>query len=219
MKSKKRTQYPPEFKAKVVPAAMRNEQTISELAAHFGVHPNMDNHRCPFRLLLPRRITPTNFAWFILSIQDTGRRLRFLTNNRVVPALTVSQLYHSRWHVELFFRWIKQHLRIKSFFGTSENAVKSQILIAVSVYVLVTIVMKRLHLEEFSLYTILQILSVSLFEKRPILQDLAQQSCAITLGLYDKQLDLYAYQLDTYGPKSIFEFSLLGLFCQYNKVG
>ncbi len=124
---------------------------------------------------------------------DTGKRLRFLTNNHVVPALTVAQLYHSRWQVELFFRWIKQHLRIKSFFGTSENAVKTQIFIAVSVYVLVAIVKKRLYLEDVSLYTILQILSVSLFEKRPILQALSQQSCANTQGLYDNQLDLFAY--------------------------
>ena len=125
--------------------------------------------------------------------QDTGKRLRFLTNNHVVPALTVAQLYHSRWQVELFFRWIKQHLRIKSFFGTSENAVKAQIFIAVSVYVLVAIVKKRLYLEDLSLYTILQILSVSLFEKRPILQALSPQLCTMTESLYDNQLDLFIY--------------------------
>jgi len=111
----------------------------------------------------------------------------------VVPALTVAQLYHSRWQVELFFRWIKQHLRIKSFFGTSENAVKTQIFIAVSVYVLVAIVKKRLYLQDASLYTILQILSVSLFEKRPILQALNHQSCINTQSLYDNQLDLFTY--------------------------
>ncbi len=124
---------------------------------------------------------------------DTGKRLRFLTNNHVVPALTIAQLYRCRWQVELFFRWIKQHLRIKSFFGTSENAVKTQIFIAVSVYVLVAIVKKRLHLEDTSLYTILQILSVSLFEKRPILQALSHQSYTIPEEMYDNQLELFIH--------------------------
>lgn len=100
---------------------------------------------------------------------ETDKRLKFLTNNFVLPALTIAQIYKSRWQVELFFKWIKQHLRIKAFFGTSENAVKTQIWIAVSVYVLVAIVRKRLGLEA-SLYQILQILSVTLFEKVPILQ-------------------------------------------------
>jgi hypothetical protein len=100
---------------------------------------------------------------------DTDKRLRFLTNNFVLPALTIAQIYKSRWQVELFFKWIKQHLRIKAFFGTSENAVKTQIWIAVSVYVLVAIIRKRLGLE-VSLYQILQILSITLFEKVPILQ-------------------------------------------------
>jgi len=89
----------------------------------------------------------------------------------VLPALTIAQIYKSRWQVELFFKWIKQHLRIKAFFGTSENAVKTQIWIAVSVYVLVAIVRKRLRLET-SLYQILQIFSLTLFEKVPILQAL-----------------------------------------------
>jgi Domain of unknown function (DUF4372)/Transposase DDE domain len=99
---------------------------------------------------------------------ETGKRLKFLTNNFTLPALTIAQIYKSRWQIELFFKWIKQHLRIKAFCGTSENAVKTQIWIAVSVYVLVAIVRKRLELEA-SLYQILQILSVSLFEKTPIL--------------------------------------------------
>src|SRR5664280_789227 len=102
---------------------------------------------------------------------ETNKRLKFLTNNFTLPALTIAQTYRCRWQVELFFRWIKQHLRIKSFFGTSENAVKTQIWIAVSVYVLVAIVRKRLGLQA-SLYQILQILSVTLFEKVPILQAL-----------------------------------------------
>ena len=103
---------------------------------------------------------------------ETDKTLVFLTNNFVLPAATICALYKSRWQVELFFKWIKQHLRIKRFFGTSENAVKSQIWIAVSVYVLVAIVKKRLQLDA-SLYTLLQILSVTLFEKMPLHQALA----------------------------------------------
>lgn len=103
--------------------------------------------------------------------QETENDLTFLTNNFVLPSLTIAQLYKCRWQVELFFKWIKQHLRIKRFFGTSENAVKTQVWIAISVYVLVAIMKKQLKLEE-SLYTILQILSVTVFEKMPILQAL-----------------------------------------------
>ena len=102
---------------------------------------------------------------------EANKRLRFLTNNFVIPALTIAQIYKCRWQVELFFKWIKQHLRIKAFYGTSENAVKTQIWIAVSVYVLVAIIRKRLRLEA-SLYQTLQVLSVTLFEKTPI-------SCAL----------------------------------------
>jgi transposase len=102
---------------------------------------------------------------------ETRKRFKFLTNNFTLPALTIAQIYRSRWQVKLFFKWIKQHLRIKTFYGTSENAVKTQIWIAESVYVLVAIVRKRLGLEA-SLYQILQILSVTLFEKTPILQTL-----------------------------------------------
>jgi Domain of unknown function (DUF4372)/Transposase DDE domain len=98
---------------------------------------------------------------------ETKQRLGFLTNNFTLPALTITQLYKSRWNVELFFKWIKQHLRIKAFYGTSENAVKTQLWIALSVYVLVAIVKKRLGLD-VSLYKLLQILSVTLFEKTPI---------------------------------------------------
>ncbi len=102
---------------------------------------------------------------------QTNKRLQFLTNNFALPALTIAEIYRSRWQVELFFKWIKQHLRIKKFYGASENAVKTQIWIAVSIYVLVAIVRKRLDLEA-SLYQILQILSVTLFEKTPILRAL-----------------------------------------------
>ena len=102
---------------------------------------------------------------------ETNQWLGFLTNNFALPALTVAQIYKCRWQVELFFKWIKQHLRIKAFYGTSANAVKTQIWIAISVYVLVAIVRKRLELDA-SLYQILQVLSLTLFEKTPILQAL-----------------------------------------------
>jgi hypothetical protein len=98
---------------------------------------------------------------------ETGKKLIFLTNNFALPALTITQLYRQRWQIELFFKWIKQHLRIKSFFGTSENAVKTQVWIAVSAYVLVAIVKKRLKLTA-SLYEILQILSLTMFEQMPL---------------------------------------------------
>jgi len=101
----------------------------------------------------------------------TRKRFKFLTNNFTLPALTIAQIYKSRWQIELFFKWIKQHLRIKAFYGTSDNAVKTQIWIAVSVYVMVAIIRKRLGLQA-SLYQMLQILSVTLFEKTPILRAL-----------------------------------------------
>ena len=114
----------------------------------------------------------------------------FLTNNFTLPALTIAQIYKQRWQVELFFKWIKQHLRIKRFFGTSENAVKTQIWIAVSIYVLVAIVRKRLKLEA-SLYQILQILSLTLFEKTPILRALQEMDCDNDLDHICNQLNLF----------------------------
>ena len=113
-----------------------------------------------------------------------------MTNNFVLPALTITELYRCRWQVELFFKWIKQHLRIKAFFGTSENAVKSQIWIAVSAYVLVAIVKKRLHLPA-SLYEILQILSLTMFEKIPLDQLLAQTNSDQIQPISDNQLILF----------------------------
>jgi len=120
----------------------------------------------------------------------TEKDLTFLTNNFVLPPLTIAQLYKCRWQVELFFKWIKQHLRIKRFFGTSENAVKTQVWIAVSIYVLVAIMKKRLKIEE-SLYTILQILSVTAFEKMPILQALEGGRYRVQEGNMDNQLNLF----------------------------
>jgi hypothetical protein len=123
---------------------------------------------------------------------DTNKHLVFLSNNFDLPALTITQIYKCRWQVELFFKWIKQHLRIKAFYGTSENAVKTQIWIAVSVYVLVAIVRKRLGLEA-SLYQILQVLSITLFEKTPILR--ALQACNSREDLLDhgNQLILFDF--------------------------
>jgi hypothetical protein len=122
---------------------------------------------------------------------ETAKTLIFLTNNFVLPAFTITELYRCRWQVELFFKWIKQHLRIKAFFGTSENAVRSQIWIAVSAYVLVAIVKKRLHLSA-SLYEILQILSLTMFEKIPLDQLLAQTMSDEIQPVSDNQLILFA---------------------------
>ena len=123
---------------------------------------------------------------------ETNQRLKFLTNNFVLPARTIAQIYKCRWQVELFFKWIKQHLRIKAFYGTSENAVKTQIWIAVSIYVLVAIVRKRLGLDA-SLYQILQVLSVTLFEKVPILQVLDASNCQDNLVADHNQLILFDF--------------------------
>ena len=118
------------------------------------------------------------------------KTLTFLTNNFSLPALTIAELYRCRWQIELFFKWIKQHLRIKSFYGTSENAVKTQIWIAVSVYVLVAIIKKRLKLEA-SLHTILQVLSITTFEKTSILQILTDSLSTTELGELHNQLNLF----------------------------
>jgi hypothetical protein len=123
---------------------------------------------------------------------ERNKRLKFLTNNFTLPARTIADIYRQRWQVELFFKWIKQHLRIKAFYGTSENAVKTQIWIAVSIYVLVAIVRKRLDLEA-SLYQILQILSVTLFEKTPILR---------ALQAFDSDSDLF----DSVNQLILFDF-------------
>jgi len=130
-----------------------------------------DGLRCDQTIML---VTPKSLAGYPEKLRrvkyfdaDRKKQFVFLTNNFVLPALTIAKLYKCRWQIELFFKWIKQHLRIKAFYGTSDNAVKTQIWIAVSTYVLVAIIRKRLHLE-LNLYTILQILSVTLFEKVPL---------------------------------------------------
>jgi len=118
------------------------------------------------------------------------KNLVFLTNHFTLPALTVAELYRCRWQIELFFKWIKQHLRIKAFYGTSENAVKTQIWIAISVYVLVAIIKKRLKID-LSLYTILQIFSITLFEKKPILQVLTETDYKNKITSSHMQLKLF----------------------------
>ncbi len=123
---------------------------------------------------------------------DIDKRFVFLTNNFILPALTIAHLYKCRWQVELFFKWIKQYLRIKAFYGTSVNAVKTQVWIAVCIYVLVAIARKQLNIER-SMSEILQILSISLFEKMPILQAFSQISLTMQNGVDHNQLSLFNF--------------------------
>jgi Domain of unknown function (DUF4372)/Transposase DDE domain len=170
---------------------------------------NMDAHRvysavtdratgiiCDQTIALDGHYTSQSYPEHLRRIRfrdpQSTKSLIFLTNQFELPAATICALYKSRWQVELFFKWIKQHLRIKRFFGTSENAVKTQIWIAVSVYVLVAIVKKRLNLEA-SLYTLLQILSVTLFEKMPIDQTLAGGDLKCNTSQITNQLNLFAH--------------------------
>ena len=139
-----------------------------------------------------RRDYPAHLRRIRLKDPESGKTLVFLTNNFALPAQTICALYKARWQVELFFKWIKQHLRIKKFYGTSENAVKSQIWIAVSVYVLVAIVKKRLNLDA-SLYTLLQIFSLTLFEKMPIQQAFAGNDTFQNQDQNTNQLNLFAF--------------------------
>jgi hypothetical protein len=125
--------------------------------------------------------------------EEKARSFSFISNNFIVPALVIAELYRCRWQVELFFKWIKQNLRIKAFYGTSENAVKAQIWIAVSVYVLVAIVKKQMRLHDLSLYTILQILSVTLFEKEPLFQVLETSRYTNMVQPTSNQLELFKY--------------------------
>lgn len=142
------------------------------------------------RTFYPKRDYPEKLRRIRFFDTQKNKRLVFLTNNFSLPSITIAQLYRCRWQVELFFKWIKQHLRIKAFYGTSENAVKTQIWIAISVYVLVAIVKKRLYIER-SLYTILQILSVTLFEKTPLLQALLSENYQKPNTNDDNQLTLF----------------------------
>lgn len=139
---------------------------------------------------VPRKGYPEKLRRIRYFDAQSNQRLVFLTNNFSLPPLTIAQLYRSRWQVELFFKWIKQHLRIKNFYGTSENALRTQIWIAISVYVLVAIVKKELHLDG-SLYRMLQICSVTLFEKTPISQALSLADDQTDLDDLCKQLILF----------------------------
>jgi len=168
---------------------------------------NMDYARQPFRsvdrstgLRSDQKITlqgPKTSQQYPVALRrityrdaETQKRFAFLTNNWTLPALTIARLYKCRWQVELFFKWIKQHLRIKAFYGTSQNAVKTQVWIAISVYVLVAIVKKELRLER-SLYAILQILSVALFEKTPIFEALSSKDYPTENTPSSNQLSLF----------------------------
>ena len=170
---------------------------------------NMDAHRvysaptdrgsgiiCDQTIALDGVQTKRNYPQHLRRVRfhdpESGKTLVFITNHFTLPAATVCALYKSRWQVELFFKWIKQHLRIKRFYGTSENAVKTQLWIAVSVYVLVAIVRKRLGLDA-SLYTLLQVLSVALFEKIPLNQALAVNEPKSFTSQITNQLELFAF--------------------------
>jgi hypothetical protein len=139
-----------------------------------------------------RRAYPEQIRRIRFKDPDSSKTLVFLTNNLQLPALTICALYRSRWQVELFFKWIKQHLRIKRFFGTSENAVKTQIWTAVSVYVLIAIIKKRLNLTA-TLHTLLQILSVTLFEKVELLEALTPRASVDQINVSPNQLDLFDF--------------------------
>jgi hypothetical protein len=151
--------------------------------------------RCDQTVRLAGTKSPDDYPQYLRYVvfydEATDKRLGFFTNNFELPALTIAQLYKCRWQVELFFKWIKQHLRIKAFFGTNENAVKTQIWIAISVYVLVAIVKKRLGVKA-SLYTILQILSLTLFEKVQLDQLLNDRALQILDDPSSNQLNLFS---------------------------
>jgi transposase len=150
--------------------------------------------RCDQTIVLTGVNTATDYPQPLRRIKyrdsQTSKTFNFLTNHFTIPAQTVADLYRYRWQVELFFKWIKQHLRIKSFFGVSENSVKSQIWIAISVYVLVAIIKKRLDLKA-DLYTILQILSLTLFEKASLIQIFTEGDCTMGDSMNINQLNLF----------------------------
>jgi hypothetical protein len=152
--------------------------------------------RCDQTISLKGPLTSRRFPAFLRRIvyldAEANLRLVFLTNNFVLDGLTIAELYHARWKIELFFKWIKQYLRIKAFYGTTENAVKTQVWVAVCVYVLVAILKKELRVER-SMGEILQILSLTLFEKTPVSQVLSQPPTAIPEGPAIKQLSLFAF--------------------------
>ena len=153
--------------------------------------------RCDQTIVLTGRDSATDYPEKLRRVKyydvEIDKRFSFLTNNFIVSAYIIAELYKCRWQVELFFKWIKQHLRIKSFYGTSQNAVKTQIWIAISVYVFVAIVKKHLRLDNMSLYTILQILSVTLFEKTQLLHLLTESNYNKVVDSMENQLKLFDY--------------------------
>ena len=148
------------------------------------------------KIALDGRYTSRDYPIHIRRVRfrdpETEKTLVFLTNHTTLPAMTICNLYKSRWQVELFFKWIKQHLRINKIYGTSENAVKTQIWIAVSVYVMVAIIRKRLKLD-VSLYTLMQVFSVTVFEKASIESMIFQTTDSSVSVMYDNQLNLFSY--------------------------
>ena len=150
--------------------------------------------RCDQTIVLSGTFTPQYYPLPLRRVKlydaHNNKTFNFLTNNFDLPALTITELYRCRWHIEVFFKWIKQHLRIKAFFGRSQNAVNTQIWIAISIYVLVAIVKKRLHIP-LSLYTILQILSLTLFEKMPLYEVLTNHDYKTQTNLETNQLNLF----------------------------
>lgn len=150
--------------------------------------------RCDQTIVLSGTFTPQYYPLPLRRVKlydaHNNKTFNFLTNNFDLPALTITELYRCRWHIEVFFKWIKQHLRIKAFFGHSQNAVNTQIWIAISIYVLVAIVKKRLHIP-LSLYTILQILSLTLFEKMPLYEVLTNHDYKTQTNLETNQLNLF----------------------------
>jgi len=170
---------------------IRSKKNIKHRRLYSHPIDKSDGLRCDQTIFLTGLHTPKYYPEklrkIVLFDKDNDRRLMFLTNNFFLPAQTIAQLYKQRWKIELFFKWIKQHLRIKKFFGTSENAVKTQIWIAISAYVLIAIVKKRLNLN-LSLYTILQILSVSAFERIALYQLFTNYNYKDIEGYNDKQL-------------------------------
>ena len=151
---------------------------------------------CDQRIMFNNPLSAKNYPEHLRRIRfkdpESGKTLVFLTNNTSLPALTIAALYRSRWQVELFFKWIKQHLRIKRFLGTSENAVKTQVWCAIATYVLIAIVKKELHLDA-SLYTCLQILSVSVFEKTEVSCALQPDRSPLEQIDNANQLNLFAF--------------------------
>ena len=142
------------------------------------------------RILQSRSLPPEHLRRIRFKDAETEKTLIFLTNHTGLPALTIASLYKSRWQVELFFKWIKQHLRIKRFYGTSENAVKTQIWIAIATYVLIAIIKKKLNLDT-PLYTLLQILSITLFEKISLQQALQNMEERSNMLENQNQLNLF----------------------------